>query len=197
MPLRATDNPLVLPLLGLLVEQPRHQYGLLAALRERYPYLRVRTGSVYTLVASLQEVGWIAPAPPPVPGSAPRPAQPAPVTFDLTPDGAAEFRRRVAADLEDAEPANTGRFVTALAYVGILDRATAAAALTARVAALRRQADDLDRAVETSGVPAIQMIEATFYASQTRHDIAWLESFVARIGDPDQAWPTLTPDDRR
>lgn len=58
MRLRATDSPLVLPLLGLLLEHPRHQYALLAELRDRYG-LRVRTGSVYTLVGSLRDAGWI------------------------------------------------------------------------------------------------------------------------------------------
>jgi DNA-binding PadR family transcriptional regulator len=179
MPLRATDNPLVLPLLGLLVEQPRHQYGLLAALRERYRHLHVRTGSVYTLVTSLREVGWIAPAP----------AGAQPVTFGLTPEGTAEFRRRVVADIEDADPANAARFITALAYVGILDRPAAIATVTTRVAALRHRAEDLEHAVEAAGVPAIHMVEASFFASQTRHDIAWLEDFATRIADPGYAWP--------
>jgi DNA-binding PadR family transcriptional regulator len=178
VPLRATDNPLVLPLLGLLLERPRHQYALLAALRDRYRHLRVRTGSVYTLVASLREAGWITPDP-----------EKAGV-FRLTPAGTAEVRRRVVADIEDADPANTTQFITALAYVGILDRATAVATLRARVAALRQQAEELDLAVETAGVPAIFMIEASFFASQTRHDIAWLENFAERIADPGYEWPT-------
>jgi DNA-binding PadR family transcriptional regulator len=186
VPLRATDNPLVLPLLGLLVEQPRHQYALLAALRERYRHLRVRTGSVYTLVGSLQEAGWIAPAAP----NAPAGAQP--VAFRLTADGTTEFRRRVVADIEDADPANTGRFITALAYVGILDRPEAITTLTTRVAALRRRAEDLEGAVEAAGLAPIFMIEAAFLASQTRHDTAWLEDFIGRIRDPAFDWPATT-----
>jgi DNA-binding PadR family transcriptional regulator len=178
VPLRAVDNPLVLPLLGLLVEQPRHQYALLAALRERYHHLRVRTASVYTLVASLRETGWIAP----VSGADP-------VAFRLTAEGTAEFRRRVVADIEDVEPANAGRFITALAYVGILDRVVAAATLTARVEALRKRADDLDRAVDAAGLAPVYMAEASFFASQTRHDITWLEDFVTKVGDPGYEWP--------
>lgn len=174
MPLRATDNALVLPLLGLLVEQPRHQYGLLSALRERYRHLRVRTGSVYTLVASLRDAGWLEP----VDGQ--------PAVFTLTAEGTAEFRRRVVADISDADPASADRFVTALAYVGILDRAAAVTTLEARVQALRKRADDLDRDVARAGLAPIYMVEAVFLASQTRHDIGWLETFVAGIGDD---WP--------
>jgi DNA-binding PadR family transcriptional regulator len=179
VPLRATDNPLVLPLLGLLLEQPRHQYALLAGLRERYRHLRVRTGSVYTLVGSLQEAGWITPST----ASAP------PVVFRLTPEGTKEVRRRVVTDIEDADPANSARFITALAYIGILDRASAVAALTARVAALDAWAADLERAVDTSGLAPIFMVEASFAASQTRHEIAWLEAFTAQIRDPSYDWP--------
>lgn|SRR5690349_15240545 len=182
MPLRATDNPLVLPLLGLLLERPRHQYALLAALRDRYPHLRVRTGSVYTLVGSLQEVGWIEST-----GGAAEGA--GPVAFRLTPTGVAEFRGKVLAGLRDAEATEPLRFVTALAYVGILDRATARATLDTRLAALRDRADELDRAVRTADAVPVHMAEVAFVASQTRHDIAWLEGFRAQLDDPAYPWP--------
>lgn len=202
MPLRATDNPLVLPLLGLLLEQPRHQYALLTEVRDRYG-LRVRTGSLYTLVGSLEEAGWIEQAEreteeePGKPGgkaggkSGGRAGgKPSPVVFRVTPTGRAEFRRRVIADLSDDDPAHTPRFVTALAYVGILDRSTAIATLSARVAMLEERAEEWQGSVETSGLAPIYMIEADFVASQARHDIAWLEDFIDRIGDPDYTWPT-------
>ncbi|MGK5737874.1 PadR family transcriptional regulator [Micromonospora sp. URMC 103] len=184
MPLRATDNPLVLPLLGLLLERPRHQYALLADLRDRYRHLRVRTGSVYTLVRSLQDAGWIEPAS----GDSGSDAS-APVAFRLTPAGTAEVRRRVVADIEDTDPANAARFVTALAYVGILDRPHAVAALTTRVEALRQRADELEQAIATAGLPEVFMVEVAFFASQTRHDLAWIERFVAQVRDPAYEWP--------
>jgi DNA-binding PadR family transcriptional regulator len=182
MPLRATDNLLVLPLLGLLLEQPRHQYALLAGLRERYQHLHVRTSSVYTLAASLREAGWIE-----TDGSAG--GDPAPAVFRLTPKGVAEVRRRVVADLRDTDPANATRFITALAYVGILDRQTAGSTLEARVGALRRRVEDLQKAVDAADLAAVHMIEVTFFISQTRHDIAWLEQFGRQIADPGYEWP--------
>ncbi|MFI1993043.1 PadR family transcriptional regulator [Actinoplanes sp. NPDC020271] len=177
MPLRATDNPLVLPLLGLLVEQPRHQYALLAGLRERYRHLRVRTSSVYTLVGSLHEAGWI------------EPAGGTPVVYQLTRDGVAEFRSRVVHDLEDTDPANAGRFVTALAYIGILDRATAIATVDKRLLALRQRAEDLENAVKSAGGAPVHMIEVAFFASQTRHDIGWLSTLTQQLADPTYEWP--------
>lgn len=183
MPLRATDNPLVLPLLGLLIENPRHQYALLTELRDRYG-LRVRTSSVYTLVGSLREAGWVEQAEGRPAGSSPGSA-----AFRVSPAGRAEFERRVAADLTDTDPMNATRFIMALAYVGILDRGTAVRTLTARIETLEQRADDWERSLETSGIAPVFMIEADFVASQTRHEISWLEEFVAKIEDPDYTWP--------
>ena len=33
------------------------------------------------------------------------------------------------------------------------------------------------------------MAEVAFFASQTRHDIAWLDHFTTQIADPTYAWP--------
>ena len=59
MPKSALDNPLILPILGLLVERPRHPYAVFAGLRRRYPYLHVRNATVYTLLDTLKAVRWI------------------------------------------------------------------------------------------------------------------------------------------
>ena len=176
----------MLPLLGMLLEHPRHQYALLTELRDRYGR-RVRTGSLYALVASIREAGWIEQAdrePGSIGGKAP------PVVFRVTPAGLDEFTRRVAADLTDTDPTNATRFVTALAYIGILDRVAAITALTTRIEALEQRAQEWEQSIDTSGLPSIYMIEADFVASQTRHEITWLEQFVQRISDADYTWPT-------
>lgn len=188
MPLRATDNPLVLPLLGLLLEQPRHPYALLTGLRDRYRHLRVRTGSVYTLVGSLQEAGWIEPV-----GREARPADKSRTDFQLTPAGVGEIRDRVATNLEDADPSNAMNFLTALAYIGILDRNEAAAILGRRIDALRSRADELEQALHTAETAPVHMVEVALAASQTRHDIAWLDNLSTQITDPDYEWPNEAP----
>ena len=60
MPKNALDNPLVLPILGLLVEQPRHAYAVFSEVRSRYGYLEVRNATVYTLLDRLTAEGWVA-----------------------------------------------------------------------------------------------------------------------------------------
>lgn len=59
MPKSALDNPLILPILGLLVEQPRHPYAVFAELRRRYPFLQARNATVYTLIETLKALGWV------------------------------------------------------------------------------------------------------------------------------------------
>ncbi len=46
VPLASLSNPVVLPLLGLLVEQPAHPYELTRRLADRYPTLQVRRSTV-------------------------------------------------------------------------------------------------------------------------------------------------------
>ena len=64
MPLDATRNSLVLPIIGLLVEQPAHAYELTARLAARYPHLKIRRSSVVTLLKSLADGGLLAPGTP-------------------------------------------------------------------------------------------------------------------------------------
>src|SRR3954452_1569249 len=126
MPSDATRNPFVLPLLGLLVEQPAHAYDLAARLAGRYPQLGVTRSSVTTLLKSLADAGLVSGRTPERVGN-----RPARTAYELTPDGLALFRDRVEEGVRDAQPASTA-FLTALAYLGILPRPQAAAILTER-----------------------------------------------------------------
>lgn len=192
MPLRAVDNPLVLPLLGLVVEGRRHPYAMLTELRSRYRHLRVRTGTVYTLLKSLEEAGWLSSAAEQDTGAgAGGRAAGAPRTvYALTPAGAAELRRRVVADLADVGPEAEQRFVTALAYLGSLDREQAVATLAGRRDALQARAAELEAALHAAPVPEIFMIEVAYLLSRTRHDLAWLDEAVTRIRSGGLSWPT-------
>ncbi|MFC7511805.1 PadR family transcriptional regulator [Streptomyces thermocarboxydus] len=63
MPRRALDNPIVLPVLGLLLEQPTHPHQMLAELRRRSDAhaAAITRGTLYNTVAALTEAGWLAP----------------------------------------------------------------------------------------------------------------------------------------
>lgn len=186
MPLKATENDLVLPLLGVLVEAPRHQYALARLLRRRYPSLNIRAGTIYTLVASLTAEGWVTPLRQERSGNRPPRS-----LYSLTERGWAEFRARVERQLRDAtlRPAS---FAIALAYLASLPAATAAKALQARVELLEREAGRLEAAeadAQSQGVQEIHMIEVSFARSQLNQEVDWIRALIGRIEDGTLEWP--------
>ncbi len=178
VPTNALDNPLVLPMLGLLVETPRHQYALLRELRTRYPFLNPKTSTVYTLVGTLTRNGLVEPD-----GD----GDPQPVR--LTEAGLADFRERIERQLRDADPNLDSRFLIALAYLGALPPARAVTLLRDRAERVRDQQHELSATLDNADLPEMQMIEAHFLVSRLRHDAAWLARTAARIESGDLVPP--------
>ncbi len=178
MPKNALDNPLVLPILGLLVEQPRHAYAVFAELRGRYEYLDVRNATVYTLLGTLTDAGWIESA-----GTGRQ------STIRATRAGAAALADRVAAQLREADLAGGPAFMTALAYLGILSRDLAVTVLRERVGLLRAERQRLATAVRDAGVAELHMIEAHYLLARLRHDADWLTRVANRAESGALAWP--------
>ena len=181
MPTDALANPLVLPILGLLVEQPRHAYAVFDELRTRYAFLRVRNGTVYTLMNKLADAGWIAPA---ASGGDRQ-------EHTLTETGARALADRVDHDLRDTDLANPAAFMTALAYLGILAPDKAEAALAARVGRIRGEVAYLDLALGSAGASELHMIETHYYRDRLRQDGEWLEKTIRRIRSGSLAWPRI------
>jgi DNA-binding PadR family transcriptional regulator len=180
MPQNALDNPLVLPILGLLVEQPRHQYALLRDLRVRYPFLRAKTSTVYTLVASLERGGLVA-----VDSAGPQERQP----VSLTARGFGEFQGMVERQFRDADPSGDPRFLIALAYLGALGRERAALLLRGRAEDLRDEHKHSAALLAGTDVSELHMIEVHFLAARFTHDAAWLDAVADRIDRGELAWP--------
>ncbi|WP_063051997.1 PadR family transcriptional regulator [Nocardia arthritidis] len=180
MPKNALDNPLVLPILGLLVEQPRHAYALFSELRRRYDYLRVRNATVYTLLDRLMAEGWVA---------ATNDNDRADLT--VTESGVSALASRVQRQLREADPTGGPTFVTALAYLGILPRGEAVAVLGKRVELISDAVRELEQTIHASAAPEVHMIEAHYLLSRLRHDVEWLERTAQRIaaGELDRTRP--------
>jgi DNA-binding PadR family transcriptional regulator len=174
VPLDATRNSLVLPILGLLVEQPAHAYDLTARLETRYPHITTRRSSVVTLLKSLTASGFLLPGTPE--SVANRPAR---TTYQLTDAGIALFRTRVGEGLADSAPASAG-FLTALAYLGVLPATEAIAVLRARAERLRRETPVLP-----DSLPEIQMIEAHYWLRVLATEITWLIETADRLAGGD------------
>jgi DNA-binding PadR family transcriptional regulator len=174
VPLDATRNSLVLPILGLLVEQPTHAYEVTTRLETRYPHLKIRRSSVVTLIKSLADGGLLLPGTPE--SVANRPAR---TTYRPTDAGIALFRSRVREGLTETAPASA-EFLTAVAYLGILPAAEAIAVLRARAERLRR-----DTPVIPPGLPEIQMIEVHYWLRVLATEIAWLTETADRLAGGD------------
>ncbi|MCP2258128.1 DNA-binding transcriptional regulator, PadR family [Streptoalloteichus tenebrarius] len=176
------DNPLVLPMLGLLAESPRHQYALLTELRARYAVLRAKTSTVYTLVRTLARHGLV------TLDEAADTAERQEVR--LTQAGLDELRRRVEAHLLDGDPNADPKFMIALAYLGALAPARAVELLRERARNLRADLRSVTDVLDRPDLRELHMIEAHFLASRLRHDAAWLTRLADRIETGDLEWPT-------
>jgi DNA-binding PadR family transcriptional regulator len=174
VPLDATRNSLVLPILGLLVEQPAHAYEVTARLEARYAHLKIRRSSVVTLLKSLTDGGLLRAGTPE--SVANRPARTA---YQPTPAGIALFRARVREALDNTAPASAD-FLTAVAYLGILPAAEAIAVLRARAERLHRETP-----VIPPGLPEIQMIEVHYWLRVLATEITWLTETADRLAGGD------------
>lgn len=187
MPLDALDNPLVLPLLGLLIEQPTHGYALTQRLTERYPRLEVHRSSVTTLMPRLVAAGLIA-------SRRPRRVarRPPRVDYSLTEAGYEHVRARITADIVAGRPGSM-RFTLALSYIGVLPRAAAADVLRQRLALIRPELDS----PPTDPIPEFQMLEVAYWHAILSAEVAWVETLKRRLLDGSIDWPSHTPTRKR
>jgi DNA-binding PadR family transcriptional regulator len=128
LPKSALDNPLVLPILGLLVEQPRHSDAVFAELRRRYLYLQVRNATVYTLLETLTTVRWI---------EARQDGDHE--SWRTTGAGAAALSERVEAEVRSGDLTGGPSYMAALAYLSIMPSERAQPHLPTRLSAFRER----------------------------------------------------------
>lgn len=175
---RTLDNPLVLSLMGLLVERSMHPYEMAAVLRERGAAVRVNRGSLYDVVRAVETEGWIRAVETVRDGG-----RPARTVYALTPAGREEFTTRL--DDQIRRPRREfPRFLTAVAHLGALGPSGALAALRER----EQRLDDLiatDRAglagALAGGVSRLDVIEAEYAIHVLEGERAWVRSIADEI----------------
>ncbi|MFI0794877.1 PadR family transcriptional regulator [Micromonospora rubida] len=182
MPLDASRNSLVLPLLGLLVEQPSHAYELTTRLRDRYGHLSVTRSTLTSLLKALERAGLVAARVPERVGS-----RPPRTAYEVTEAGLTDFSRRVVEGLSDAQVASPD-FVMAVAYLGILPADDAASILDDRAARLGQRLTALRQ--EPAGVPEAYMLEVAYWRNVVAAEAGWIRILAARIRSRDIDWPT-------
>jgi DNA-binding PadR family transcriptional regulator len=182
------DNPVVVSLLGLLLEQPRHLYALAKELANRADAngLSLGRGSVRNALEAAAAVGWVR--------KEDAGDGRARAVFHLTDEGATELRRRVEAQLRDATP-DHDHAAQAIAYLGLLGPGTAADVLTRRADDVARQiaatSDALDEALALD-VLELHVVEAGYVLALRRAEHAWLTATADRIRSGALAWPTAS-----
>ncbi|MFC7327913.1 PadR family transcriptional regulator [Marinactinospora rubrisoli] len=187
MPRRALDNPIVLAVLGLLLEQPTHPYRMHAELRSRSDShaAAMNRGSLYNVVAALAEAGWISEQ-----GQQRAGNRPERTVYELTEAGRRELLRRLDSQIRNPER-EFSRFLGAVSYLGALGPDGAEAALTERTERLRqRTAADEERLAKAldSGVPRLHVIEAEYALSLARAEIAWIDATINEIRTGSLSW---------
>ncbi|MBV6756575.1 PadR family transcriptional regulator [Rhodococcus opacus] len=188
MPGRVLDNPLVLPVLGLLLESPMHPYQVETTLRERsedgqWPLNR---GSLNNVVAALAAAGWIEEH-----ERAQREGRPARTVYALTDAGRTELVSRLDVQIRSAAR-EFSPFFAAISYLGALGREGAVDALTERAQRLTARIES-DHAKYTralgDGVPALFVVEADYALHAARSELDWIASTIASIRDGSLVWP--------
>jgi DNA-binding PadR family transcriptional regulator len=185
MPLDASRNSLVLPILGLLGERPAHAYDLATRLQERYAQLTATRSTVTTLLKYLHRAGLVEAREPGQVGNRPPRTE-----YELTEHGGASFRAKVESGLRDTPVASVD-FALAVAHLGSLpaDRA---------VVLLSDRADRL--AGERAALPAgagemteVHGLEHGYWHGLVTAELAWIAALVERIRTAELAWAAGAP----
>ena len=189
MPLDASRNTLVLPLLGLLVEQPSHAYDLTARLRERYGHLPVTRSTVTSLLKALERTGLVASGTPVQVGN-----RPPRTAYELTETGMADFRRKVEVGLREGQVASVD-FIMAVAYAGVLSADHATSILDARADRLDQELASLQE--RPDGVVEVHMLEVAYWRTIIATEIGWIRKLASRIRSHDIDWAGTQSDEPR
>ena len=155
------ENPLALALLAILAEGPMHPYEVASTLRTRHgeDAIKIRFGSLYSVIAQLTERGWIL-----AHETAQRGNRPEHTKYRLTPRGRNELNlwlRHLLAEPVKEYP----KFEAALCLMAALPADEVAAALKERIVTLSAAAvalkSDIDGVLE-KGLDPLFLAEAEY-----------------------------------
>lgn len=168
----ASRNSLVLPILGLLTEQPAHAYDLAGRLRDRSGRLPVTRSTVATLLKSMARSGLVTAREPGRVGN-----RPPRTVYETTSAGVADFHHRVESGLRDS-PVASMDFVLAVGYAGVLSADRAALILEERAALLASSESD----------PSQGTLEAEYWRGMAAAEITWIRELARRIRTREITW---------
>jgi DNA-binding PadR family transcriptional regulator len=185
---RSVNNPLALAVLSLLFERPMHPYEMATTLREREKEqsIKLRFGSLYSVIERLQEEGMI------VAGERVREGKrPERTIYHITESGKAEMRDWLR-DLVSTPVKEYPQFEAALSLLPVLPPDEAMEMLEVRLELLDAMVEEIDakneKAIE-QGVPALFMIESDYRRAMLKCEINWIKVMLDRMSD--EAWADI------
>jgi DNA-binding PadR family transcriptional regulator len=186
---RKVSNPLALAVLALLFERPMHPYEMASTLRDRNKEesIKLRYGSLYTVIDLLQRAGFIAPRETERAGR-----RPERTVYALTEAGSAELHDWMR-DLVGTPVNDYPQFEAALAVLPVLPPEEAAALLDERAERLAteiRDTNDLMARAHADGVERLFLVEGEYRVAMRAAERRWVEALAREIRD-EESWPVV------
>jgi DNA-binding PadR family transcriptional regulator len=176
---RQSSNPLALAVLVLLFERPMHPYEIAATLRMRNKggSIKLRYGSLYTVIDSLAQVGLIQAKETVREGK-----RPERTIYAITPSGVKRMREWMC-ELLGTPVKEYPQFEAALSLLPAVPPEEALALLEARVRRLGEMSEELRAAVELAvkHVEALFLVENDYRLSLIDAERQFIEGLIQRI----------------
>jgi DNA-binding PadR family transcriptional regulator len=173
------SNPLALAVLVLLFERPMHPYEMAATMKERHKEasIKLRYGSLYTVIELLLRQGYIAAKETQREGK-----RPERTVYALTPLGEGEMRDWLS-DLLGHPVKEYPQFEAALSLLPALTPERVIELLEARIVRLDREVARVrsDLASAAAQVPRLFLIEADFYIAGLEAERKFVEALTQEI----------------
>jgi len=174
------SNPLALAVLVLLYERPMHPYEMAATLRERYKEesIKLRYGSLYTVIELLVKQGWIAEKKTTREGK-----RPERTIYAITLPGEAEMRRWLR-EILSTPVKEFPRFEAGLSLLPALPPDEATDVLETRVQFLKKDIEQVEaglREAEAMKLPPLFSIETEYRAAGLRTELEFVETLIRNI----------------
>ena len=184
---RKVGNPLALAVLSYLTMRPMHPYELSRTLRDNGDArsIKFNHGSLYMVVQQLARAGFIAEMETSREGQ-----RPERTVYAITDDGRREAREWLSELIAQPEH-EYPHFVTALSLIAALPPAEVVPLLRTRLEALAGQRAEIQGMIDSSlgqGVPRLFLVEEEYRAALLDAESAFVERFIAEIGDPEAGW---------
>jgi DNA-binding PadR family transcriptional regulator len=176
---RKVGNLLALAVLSTVVQRPMHPYEMASVLRERGKDqdMKIKWGSLYTVVANLEKHGLLAAT-----ESIRQGGRPERTVYEITDAGRDELKdwvRELLGTPEREQP----RLATALSVMTALPPAEATALLRLRLTTMTEQLD-ADRAMlagASQEIPRLFLVETEYDLALRAAEVAWLASLVDEL----------------